>query len=88
MPGVIERNNVLICGSGKRAIMLAHGFGCDQNMWRFVAPAFEKDFMTVVVDHVGAGGSDLSAYDPASLHRVPDSKLVALRSPREIRICL
>ena len=44
MPGVIERNNVHICGAGERAMMFAHGFGCDQNMWRFVAPAFEKDF--------------------------------------------
>jgi pimeloyl-ACP methyl ester carboxylesterase len=44
-------------------MVFAHGFGCDQNMWRFVAPAFEKDFMTLVFDHVGAGGSDLSAYD-------------------------
>jgi sigma-B regulation protein RsbQ len=44
-------------------MVFAHGFGCDQNMWRFMVPAFEKDFMTVVFDHVGAGGSDLSAYD-------------------------
>ncbi|EHR06317.1 alpha/beta fold hydrolase [Bradyrhizobium sp. WSM471] len=63
MPGVIERNNVHVRGAGSRGMMFAHGFGCDQNMWRFVAPAFEKDFKTVVFDHVGAGGSDLSAYD-------------------------
>lgn len=46
-------------------MMFAHGFGCDQNMWRFVAPAFEDRFRVVLFDHVGAGGSDLSAYDPA-----------------------
>jgi len=63
MPRVIERNNVHIRGTGEKAMMFAHGFGCDQNMWRFVAPAFEKDFKTVLFDHVGAGGSDLSAYD-------------------------
>jgi sigma-B regulation protein RsbQ len=63
MTGVIERNNVHVHGVGDRAMVFAHGFGCDQNMWRFVAPAFEKDFKTVVFDHVGAGGSDLSAYD-------------------------
>jgi sigma-B regulation protein RsbQ len=63
MAGVIERNNVRVRGAGGRAMVFAHGFGCDQNMWRFVAPAFEKDFMTVVFDHVGAGRSDLSAYD-------------------------
>jgi sigma-B regulation protein RsbQ len=57
------RNNVQISGSGEQAMMFAHGFGCDQNMWRFVAPAFEADFTTVLFDHVGAGRSDLSAYD-------------------------
>lgn len=44
-------------------MVFAHGFGCDQNMWRLVAPAFETDFRTVLFDHVGAGGSDLSAYN-------------------------
>src|SRR3954447_14465993 len=63
MSGVIERNNVLVRGEGDRALVFAHGFGCDQNMWRFVAPAFEKEFKTVLFVHVGAGGSDLSAYD-------------------------
>ena len=60
----VERNNVQIRGTGDRAIIFAHGFGCDQNMWRFVAPAFEAKFKIVLFDHVGAGGSDLSAYDP------------------------
>lgn len=46
-------------------MVFAHGFGCDQNMWRLVAPAFEGEFRVVLFDHVGAGGSDLSAYDPA-----------------------
>ena len=46
-------------------MVFAHGFGCDQNMWRLVAPAFEGDFRVVLFDHVGAGGSDLSAYEPA-----------------------
>ncbi len=45
-------------------MLFAHGFGCDQNMWRFVAPAFADEFRTVLFDHVGAGHSDLSAYDP------------------------
>ena len=61
--GVIERNNVNIRGSGERTMMFAHGFGCDQNMWRFVEPAFESEFKTILFDHVGAGGSDLKAYD-------------------------
>ena len=44
-------------------MIFAHGFGCDQNMWRFVEPAFASDFKTVLFDQVGAGGSDLKAYD-------------------------
>ena len=46
-------------------MVFAHGFGCDQNMWRLVEPAFRHDFQTVLLDHVGAGGSDLSAYSRA-----------------------
>jgi sigma-B regulation protein RsbQ len=61
---VVTRNNVHVSGRGDRAMVFAHGFGCDQNMWRFVAPHFENDFKVVLLDHVGAGGSDLSAYDP------------------------
>ena len=44
-----QRHNVKISGSGERAMIFAHGFGCDQNMWRFVAPAFEKDFRIVLL---------------------------------------
>lgn len=53
-----------LAGQGERAMVFAHGFGCDQNMWRLVAPAFEGDFRTVLFDQVGAGASDLSTYDP------------------------
>jgi sigma-B regulation protein RsbQ len=59
------RNNVTEQGQPEAQPMLfAHGFGCDQNMWRFVWPRFEADYRVVLFDHVGAGGSDLSAYDP------------------------
>ena len=44
--------------------MFAHGFGCDQQMWRFTAPAFEDDYRVVLFDYVGSGGSDINAYDP------------------------
>jgi sigma-B regulation protein RsbQ len=60
----VARHNAKVSGAGERAMVFAHGFGCDQNMWRFVAPAFEADFKVILFDHVGAGGSDLSAYDP------------------------
>jgi sigma-B regulation protein RsbQ len=59
---VISRNNVHIRGKGDRAMVFAHGFGCDQDIWRFVAPSFERDYVTVLFDHVGAGRSQLSAY--------------------------
>ncbi len=45
-------------------MVFAHGFGCDQQMWRHVAPAFAEDFRVIMFDHVGCGGSDVSAYDP------------------------
>jgi sigma-B regulation protein RsbQ len=45
-------------------MIFAHGFGCDMNMWRLVAPAFEADHRVILFDHVGAGGSDITAYNP------------------------
>ena len=63
-PGRLNQNNVVFSGAGTRPMMFAHGFGCDQNMWRYVAPKFEADHRVVLFDHIGAGGSDLSAYDP------------------------
>jgi sigma-B regulation protein RsbQ len=60
---VIRRNNVRVLGSGDQPIVFAHGFGCDQNMWRLVAPAFERTHRVVLFDHVGAGQSDIAAYD-------------------------
>ena len=60
--GVGRRNNVVVTGpEGRPVVMLAHGFGCDQNLWRLIAPALAKDFRVVLFDHVGAGRSDRSA---------------------------
>ncbi|MDF2771466.1 MAG: alpha/beta hydrolase fold protein [Geminicoccaceae bacterium] len=61
---VLARNNVRVLGRGAQPMLFAHGFGCDQNMWRFVTPAFEQDYRIVLFDYVGSGKSDLSAYDP------------------------
>ena len=44
-------------------MLFAHGFGCDQNMWRFITPAFENDYKIILFDYVGAGKSDKSAYN-------------------------
>jgi sigma-B regulation protein RsbQ len=59
---VRRRNNVQIFGQGSQPMIFTHGFGCDQNMWRFITPAFERTHRIVLFDHVGAGGSDLGAY--------------------------
>lgn len=62
---VLRRNNVTVGGNPDgRPMLFAHGFGCDQAMWRYVAPAFERRYRTILFDHVGAGRSDLTAYDP------------------------
>ena len=62
----LARNHVRVSGRAEgQPLVFAHGFGCDQQMWRFVAPHFEDRYRVVTFDHVGAGHSDLSAYDPA-----------------------
>jgi sigma-B regulation protein RsbQ len=61
---VVERNCVRVSGvADGRPIVFVHGFGCDQAMWRFVAPDFAVDHRVVLLDLVGAGNSDLGAYD-------------------------
>ncbi|MEP7206964.1 MAG: alpha/beta hydrolase [Casimicrobiaceae bacterium] len=62
---VLKRNHVKVGGVDGPIMVFAHGFGCDQNMWRFVAPAFESTCRTVLFDYVGAGQSDFSAFNAA-----------------------
>ena len=63
--GIRERNHVTVAGDASaRPLVFAHGFGCDQNMWRFVEPSFRDGYLTVLFDYVGAGHSDLKAFDP------------------------
>ncbi len=63
---ILRRNNVKVSGrAGAQPMLFAHGFDCDQTMWRAVAPAFEADHQVVLFDYVGSGQSDRSAYDPA-----------------------
>jgi len=75
------RNNVRISGNGAATMVFAHGFGCDQTMWRFLAPAYQDRFRTISFDLVGSGGSDLTAYDRekyGSLHGYADDLLEIL----------
>ncbi|MFD7701571.1 alpha/beta fold hydrolase [Streptomyces caelestis] len=61
--GIHRRNNIRVTGrTSGRTVVLVHGFGCDQNMWRLVEPALAQDFRVVLFDYVGAGRSDLSAW--------------------------
>jgi sigma-B regulation protein RsbQ len=65
-----KRNNVQVQGTG-RPMLFVHGFGCDQNMWRLLAPHFAKHYQVILMDLVGNGNSDLKAFDPkkySSLH--------------------
>jgi sigma-B regulation protein RsbQ len=57
-----KRNRIRVSGNGEQPVLFAHGFGCDQSMWRHVVPEFEPDYKTVVFDHVGSGASDHGAY--------------------------
>src|ERR671939_13267 len=75
----LVRNAVRVSGRlDAQPMVFAHGFGCDQNMWRHVWPAFADDHCIVLFDHVGAGRSDYAAFDPArytSLHAYADDVL-------------
>lgn len=60
---ILTRNNVTVIGQGSKTLMLAHGFGCDRNMWRFITPLLIKEYKIVLFDYVGSGKSDLSHYN-------------------------
>ncbi len=62
---VIKRNNVNITGEGEQVMLFAHGFGCDQNAWKFVIDAFKTDYKLVLFDYTGSGKSDIAQYNKA-----------------------
>ena len=64
MLSIAKRNNVHLLGKGHKTMILAHGFGCDQNMWRFLIPMFADHYRIILFDLVGSGLSDITAYDP------------------------
>lgn len=80
----LQRNNVVVTGNPDgRTMIFAHGFGCSQAAWRLAAPHFEADHRVVRFDHVGAGDSDLTAYDPGkydSLHGYADDLVEIVES--------
>ena len=60
---ITERNNIKIIGTGSKTMFLVHGYGCDQNMWRFITPQFKEDHKIILIDLVGSGKSDDNYYD-------------------------
>jgi sigma-B regulation protein RsbQ len=79
----LKRHNVTEHGPlHARPMVFAHGFGCDQHMWRYVWPAFEADHRVILFDHIGAGGADASAFSPErydSLQAYADDVLDIIR---------
>lgn len=63
MSYIQERNNVNVIGKGSKPLLFLHGYGCDQTMWRFITPDFQENYKIVLMDLVGCGESDESAYD-------------------------
>ena len=64
MRSVLKRNNVTVLGAGNKVLFFAHGFGCDQNAWKYIQNFFTENYKLVLFDFVGAGKSDLSYYNP------------------------
>ncbi|MCW2765502.1 MAG: alpha/beta hydrolase fold protein [Nocardioides sp.] len=79
------RHHVVVSGrADAQPMVFAHGFGCDQSMWRLVAPTFEATHRVVLFDLVGAGNSDLSAYDPARYDRLDQHAADVVELCREL----
>lgn len=60
---ILQRNNVKVIGTGSQTIVFAHGFGCDQDMWRYIVPSFIDNYQIVLFDYVGSGDSQIKYYD-------------------------
>jgi sigma-B regulation protein RsbQ len=66
MSAVLTRHNVKVLGRGEQPMLFAHGYGCDQNMWRFITPAFKDRYKIILFDHIGHGQSDAAAFNPST----------------------
>jgi sigma-B regulation protein RsbQ len=61
---VYRRNNIKLVGAEDGPVLLlAHGFGCDQNLWRPLVQRLQSRFRLVLMDHVGSGAADPDAWD-------------------------
>ena len=82
----LRRNNVKVLGTGDKAMVFAHGYGCDQNMWRLITPAFRDEYKIVLFDHVGAGQSDASAYSQVKYNSLRGYAADVLEICRELAL--
>ncbi|MFD9403940.1 alpha/beta fold hydrolase [Streptomyces sp. NPDC060011] len=83
-----RRNNVSVTGrTDGPVVLLAHGFGCDQNMWRLVVPALAKDYRVVLFDYVGSGGADSSAWSEQRYSSLEGYALDVLEVCEELDLC-
>ncbi len=82
----IQRNNVKVSGRGKNAMIFSHGYGCDQNMWRLITPAFQDDHQIILYDLVGSGQSDTTAYSRAKYSTLEGYAVDVLEICRELGV--
>ena len=83
---VLKRNNVNQFGKGQQVLMFAHGFGCDQVMWRHITPAFEAEYKIVLFDYVGSGRSDIAQYNENRYGSLNGYALDILEICRELKL--
>lgn len=83
---IVKRNNVKVRGKGTQPMLFAHGFGCDQNMWRFIVPAFENDYKIILFDYVGFGKSDISSYNEERYQSLQGYAMDVLEICRELKL--
>lgn len=86
---MLRKHNVSILGEGPKTIIFGHGFGCDQQIWQHVAPAFAAEYKLVLFDYMGCGKSDLSAYNAEHYNNLQAyaDDLIALCSTLQLEAC-
>ncbi|MDX5436929.1 MAG: alpha/beta hydrolase, partial [Pontibacter sp.] len=82
----LKRNNVKVIGKGVKPMLFAHGYGCDQNMWRFITPAFYDDYKIVLFDHIGFGNSDVRSYSKERYASLQDYATDVLEICQELEL--
>ena len=84
--GAVHRNNVRVLGAGEQTILFAHGYGCDQSMWRHVYPALTDRYRVVLFDYVGSGLSDATAFHSSRYSTLRGYALDVLEILEELKL--